>query len=962
MNLNELFVTELKNNGFRGDLTLEKSDRIIYSTDNSIYEIEPDGIIFPKNSQDVELIFKLLRQKKFHTIKITARGGGTSTNGQSINYGFIVDYSRYMNRIIKIDAKNMRAEVEPGVILDVFNQELEKYNLYFPPNISPSNRATIGGMVNTDACGKGSYVHGRTSDNISDLSLHLLCEKNLVSSKIGTSALNKKLKSLLKDAQNLYSSQHLARSTTGYNIEKSLIGDNLDLNYLISGSEGTLALVSKITVRLKKLPLKKFLVLLRYKNFDSALKDAQNLITLRTSAIETIDENVIRLARNDIIWQDVKNLIGDGNDTSINILEFAYDKIEEFEQGKKNIAAILESNKLEEKKFLFENYFIIENKSEISNIWNLRKQGVGLLGAMKGKRRPLPFVEDTIVPPQELASYIAEFRKILEKYGVVYGMFGHVDAGCLHVRPALNMRQEKDRELIRKISDEVCDLLLKHRGIIWGEHGKGFRSEYNEKFLGLEVQKIFTEIKKYFDPFDQLNCGKIASSNQVIAKLDSITTRGEFDENINAKIHDEFENILSCNGNALCFNLDKSLAMCPSYKVSNDRRFSPKGRAMLFKEWVRKNTNLPSIKDNIASGFFNNFKEKISNLFKLNFEDEIYQSFDKCLGCKACNSQCPIKVSIPDAKAYFLSIYFSKNFRKPQDYLIANIEKILVIFGRFPKIFNFLTQNKIAKFLSYKIFGVTDIPKLHKLKIFDKRNESITNKIYILRDAYSNYFHSDDLKNAYELLTKLGFNVEFTKIFENGKALHSKGFLNDFRKIVNQNITYFKTLNGTLISIDPSVALSYRDEYRRFNDEKIDVIYLAEFLEKISDIKIAQTYENSVKKNYHLILHCSEQTNISQIAEIWIKIFKKFNLNLNIIKAGCCGMSGSFGMEVKNFSDSKLIFENNWKEQISKLKSDKNNVIMVSGSSCKSQITRFGNDDIKNPIAVLYQTKNHKSF
>jgi FAD/FMN-containing dehydrogenase/Fe-S oxidoreductase len=958
MNLNELFVTELEKEGFGGDITLQKSDRITYATDNSIYEIEPDGILFPKNSQDVALIFKLLRQKKFHSIKITARGGGTSTNGQSINYGFIVDYSRHMNRILKIDAENMIAEVEPGVILDILNQELEKYNLYFPPNISPSNRATIGGMVNTDACGKGSCVHGRTSDNISDLSLHLLCEENLVSSKIGTSALNSKLKSLLGNAKNLYSSKHLARSVTGYNIEKSMIDDNLDLNYLISGSEGTLALVSKIKVKLKKLPLKKFLVLLRYKNFDNALKDAQKLISLKPSAIETIDENVIRLARNDIIWQDVKDLIGDGNDTSINILEFSYDKITEFEQDKKNIATILNSGKFEEEKFLFENYFIIENKSEITNIWNLRKQGVGLLGAMKGKRRPLPFVEDTIVPPQELASYIAEFRKILEKYGVVYGMFGHVDAGCLHVRPALNMRQEKDRELIRKISDEVCDLLLKHRGIIWGEHGKGFRSEYNEKFLGLEVQKIFTEIKKYFDPFDQLNCGKIASSNQAILKLDSVTTRGEFDENINAKIHDEFENILSCNGNALCFNLDKSLAMCPSYKVSNDRRFSPKGRAMLFKEWVRKNSNLPSIKENIVSGFFSNFKEKISNVFKQNFEDEIYQSFDKCLGCKACNSQCPIKVSIPDAKAYFLSHYFSKNFRKPQDYLIGNIERILLIFGRFPKIFNFLTQNKISKFLSYKIFGITDIPKISKLDIVNekayRKNESAKNKIYILRDAYTNYFHVDDLKNAYELLNKLGFDVEFTKIFENGKALHSKGFLNGFRKIVDKNIVYFKNLNGTLISIDPSVSLSYLDEYRRFNDEKIEVSYLPEFLHKIDLPK----FNKVCSKNYNLILHCSEQTNISQIAEIWVKIFKKFNLNLNIIKVGCCGMSGSFGMEVKNFYDSKSIFENNWKERISKLKSDKNNIIMVSGSSCKSQVTRFGNDDIKNPIAVLTQILN----
>ncbi len=944
MNLNHVFLSELKNSDFAGDIATQKSVSVIYATDNSIYEIEPDGVIFPRSQNDVELIFKLLNQKKFHQIKITARGGGTSTNGQSINHGLILDYSRYMNRIIKIDEKNLCAEVEPGVILDVLNSELEKFNLYFPPNISPSNRATIGGMVNTDACGKGSCTHGRTSDNILDLSLHVLGEENVISSKAGSQNLNKNLSEILARARNLYSSKHLARTTTGYNIEKSFADENLDLNYLISGSEGTLALVSKITVKLKKLPAKKRVLLLRYQNFDAALKDAQNAIALNPSAIETIDENVIRLARRDIIWQDVGHLVGDGHDTSINILEFAYDNLAEFEKHEEEL-----KQRLSKENYLFENHFIINDKSEIANIWNLRKQGVGLLGAMKGKKRPIPFVEDTIVPPQELASYISSFREILKKYGVTYGMFGHVDAGCLHVRPALNMRQETDRELIRKISDEVCELLLKHRGIIWGEHGKGFRSEYSEKFLGADVVQIFKEIKKTFDPHDQLNCGKIASSKQAITELDQVTMRGEFDENIAAQIHDEFENILSCNGNALCFNLDNSLAMCPSYKATLDRRFSPKGRAMLFKEWVRQNSDLPSIRKNISGKFFKNFSAKVSNFFSKNFESEIYESFSKCLGCKACNTQCPIKVSIPDAKAYFLSLYFTKNFRKAQDYLIGNIEKLLLIFGRFPRIFNFVTQKRVTKFLARKIFGVTDILPISSAQCTSHNNKNGA-KIYILRDAYSNYFHGLELQNAFELLTKLGFNVEFTTIFENGKALHAKGFLNQFRKVVAKNISYLSSLNGTLISIDPSVALSYRDEYPRFFDQKIEVLYLAEFLQKI---EIKKTSTSS--KKHHLILHCSEQTNISRVIETWREIFEKFGIKLNIIKTGCCGMSGSFGMEEQNFADSKIIFENNWQELLIKLGQDQENIIMVSGSSCKSQVERFLEVKISNPFAVLNQ-------
>ncbi len=944
MNPPSLFLSDLQKSGFSGDIATQESVAVIYATDNSIYEVKPDGVIFPKNQNDVALIFKLLRQEKYQHIKITARGGGTSTNGQSINHGFIVDYSRYMNKIIKIDEKNLRAEVEPGVILDVLNQELEKFNLYFPPNISPSNRATIGGMVNTDACGKGSCTHGRTSDNIADLSLHLLGEENMVSSKSIAADLNSKLGAILAKARDLYSSKHLARTSTGYNIEKSFNGSDVDLNYLISGSEGTLALVSKITVKLKKLPAKKRVLLLRYENFDAALNDAQNVIALKPAAIETIDENVIRLARNDIIWQDVAHLVGDGHDTSINILEFTYDNLAEFEQHEEVL-----KQQLAAQKYLFETYFIINNKSEIANIWNLRKQGVGLLGAMKGKRRPIPFVEDTIVPPQELANYILGFRNILNKYGVVYGMFGHVDAGCLHVRPALNMRQEQDRNLIRKISDEVCDLLLQHRGIIWGEHGKGFRSEYNEKFLGPEVEKIFKEIKKYFDPFDQLNCGKLAAANQELPAIDTVTTRGLLDENIAPRIHDEFENILSCNGNALCFNLDAATAMCPSYKATKNRSFSPKGRAMLFKEWVRRNQKLPSIKDHIAADFLRNLPEKFLNFFRKNFEAEIYESFSKCLGCKACNTQCPIKVSIPDAKAYFLSLYFTKNFRKAQDYLIGNIERLLLVFGKFPRVFNFLTQNQIAKFLVRQIFGVTDILPLRPFNQELGEKPKTGKKIYLLREAYINYFNGDELRNVYQLLAKLGFNVELTPIFENGKALHAKGFLNRFRKIVAKNSAYLNGLNGALISVDPSIALSYRDEYPRFGKQKVDVLYLPEFLQQLDFKK-----DLASNKKYHLILHCSEQTNIPKIAEIWIDIFKKCGIDLNIIKTGCCGMSGSFGTEVQNFADSKIIFENNWQQIIARLSEDQNNVIMVSGSSCQMQTERFLEDvEIHHPLTVL---------
>lgn len=934
------FINQLKQLKFAGDVSTSKSNQVIYATDNSIYELSPDAIIFPKNVQDVEKIFQLLKQEAFKTIKITARGGGTSTNGQSINSGFIVDYSRYMNKIISIDVDKKTADVEPGVILDLLNLELKQYNLYFPPNISPSNRATIGGMVNTDACGQGSCAHGRTSDNISDLTIHSLAADQPISSHNPPQELQKDLRDILSQAQDIYSSKHLSRTATGYNIEKSYENDKINLNYLVSGSEGTLVLVSKITVKLQKLPLKKRLVLLCYDNFDKALSDAKKLASLTPNAVETVDENVIKLARTDIIWQKVDEFIGDNPQASINVVEFCYDNIDKFN----NHEAALEQQ-LKDLDLSSTNHFFISNNSQISDIWGLRKKGVGLLGAMKGSRRPIPFVEDTIVPTQHLADYIKDFRAILDKYQIKYGMFGHVDAGCLHVRPALDMKQAQNRELIRQITDEVAQLLLKYNGLLWGEHGKGFRGEYAKKFLNEKVLNTFGRIKSYFDPFNQLNHGKISSGNNgTIATIDSVPTRGEFDEKITDENYQEFENILNCNGNALCFNLDKSTAMCPSYKVSHNRVYSPKGRAMLFKEWLRLNPKLPSIKQNVKSSLIS----KVKNAFSHNFDKEVYDSFSKCLGCKACNTQCPIKVSIPDAKAFFLQLFYTKHFRKPQDYLIAYIEKVIKLFGKFPKISNAFLQNIVVRTILKNVFGIAHIIKINPPT--QKLTPSASDKkVYLLRESYTNYYLGDQFKSTFNILTKLGFEVKKTKIFENGKALHAKGFLNQFRKIIKQNITYFESLEDhPMLSIDPSIALSYQDEYQRFTDKKLNITYLPNFLENQNfTTKLDQT------KNYHLILHCSEQSNITNITKTWQNIFTKLGATLNIIEIGCCGMSGSFGSEVQHIQDSKTIFQDNWQNVIDHLSQDQNNILMVSGSSCKSQIERFSQFEVSHPLIVI---------
>ena len=369
---------------------------------------------------------------------------------------------------------------------------------------------------------------------------------------------------------------------------------------------------------------------------------------------------------------------------------------------------------------------------------------------------------------------------------------------------------------------------------------------------------------------------------------------------------------------------------------------------MLFKEWLRANPTLPSIKDNVASNVISSFIGKVKNVGRRHFDREIYDSFSKCLGCKACNTQCPIKVSIPDAKAYFLQLFFTKHFRKPQDYLIGHIESIIKYFGTFPTISNVMLRNRLVQFCLKKIFGISHIleiaPPTEALKPITSDK-----KLYLLRESYTHYYLGDELSSAFKLLTKLGFEVIPTKIFENGKALHSKGFLKRFRKVIRNNIAYFESLeNYPMLSLDPSIALSYQDEYVRFSDKKLNITYLPNFLEQQPCSATLDT-----NKNYHLILHCSEQSNVANIAKIWKNIFAKFGASLHVIEIGCCGMSGSFGSESQHQEDSKNIFHNNWQPVLDELSKDKNNILMVSGSSCKSQIKRFAQYSLCHPITVL---------
>ena len=466
------FLAELADAGFRGDIGDDAANRTVLATDNSIYQRLPMAVLYPRDAADLELIARLLGREAHRDIVLAPRGGGTGTNGQSLTDGLVVDVSRYMNRILEIDVENRRVRVQAGVVKDQLNAALKPHGLFFAPELSTSNRATIGGMISTDASGQGSCEYGKTRNHVLELDVVLPGGERLESRPLDETALaaacerDDRIGEIYRAVSDIAATEReriaatfppLNRCLTGYDLAH-LTDDqgHFDLNSVLCGAEGSLALLNEATLNVLPLPKHSTLVNVRYTGFMDALRDAKTLMAEgNPTSIETIDDRVLQLAMEDFVWDSVAeffpavaddavpdNAVADDNGErgtpirGINLVEFNDDDPARLAERVQAFVEHLGSDAGVERL----GYTLAEGRPQIARVYAMRKRAVGLLGNAKvdakGEKRPIPFVEDTAVPPEQLADYIAEFRQLLDVRGLEYGMFGHVDAGVLHVRPA----------------------------------------------------------------------------------------------------------------------------------------------------------------------------------------------------------------------------------------------------------------------------------------------------------------------------------------------------------------------------------------------------------------------------------------------------------------------------------------------------------------------------------------------
>lgn len=1027
----QAFVADLRHTAFSGDIDLSYAGRVVQATDNSIYQQLPQGIIYPKTQDDVGIVMALAAKPQHQEIRFSARGGGTGTNGQSLTAWLVLDLSRYLTRVLEVNVEEGWVRVEAGIVKDALNKALAPKGFFFAPDTSTSNRCTIGGMINTDASGQGSLVYGKTSDHILALSSYTAHGSRLNTqpvalkharelAKLGTLE-GQLYQQAIKSCVDLRGEvvkrfPPLNRFLTGYDLKHTYDADKqrVDLSRLIAGSEGTLAIVTEAKLRITRIPQHKVLVNVKYDDFQSALRHAPSLVEAQATSVETIDSTVLGLARNDIVWHGVKDLLeGDNAEhdkamNGINMVEFTATSAFALDKKLSSLLMMLDEQAGENGLL---GYQVCQDASSIQRIYAMRKKAVGLLGATKGRRKPIAFVEDTAVPPQHLADYIAEFRALLDQHQLHYGMFGHVDAGVLHVRPALDMQNPDDEALVRTISDQVVALTAKYGGLMWGEHGKGYRSEYGPEFFGSLLFAELEKIKAVFDPLNRLNPGKICSpfkasglkkSDKELVQVDA-RKRGWFDRQIPTHTQTAYQSAMDCNGNGLCFNFDADTPMCPSYRVTGERRYSPKGRASLLREWLRLTSNAgydaaaeapqrgrKALFSDIG-GFLMSRKKKQQGALEDNFYHQVKDSMDECLACKACTSQCPVKVDIPSHRARFLAHYHSVYKRPLKDYLVKNIESWLPRMAKYPRTINALMNSRLGQWgaskLGYLDAPALSIPPLIKRDVYKqaltwsdfvdmRAGEPLLDEqralfVGLVQDPFTTFYEAGLVEDFIKLAARLGVQTVILPYQPNGKAMHVKGFLDAFyttAKAQARQLQQASDLNLPLVGLDASTVLCYDDEYRQvLAQERGDfrVALVHQWLEQEVDESVFNDFiKPSVKlagqpderdpdlQPLDLLLHCTEQTALPNSANAWQRVFDKLGVQCRFVQTGCCGMAGTYGHEAEHRTKSFELFSMSWQQALEPSRVEQRGAV-ATGFSCRCQVSRTAQRQLEHPLQRL---------
>ncbi|MCM0018956.1 MAG: FAD-binding protein [Tagaea sp.] len=931
-----------------GEVLFGAFDRGRYATDASIYQIDPVGVVIPRNAEAARIAIQIANEMG---VPVLPRGGGTSQCGQTVGAALVIDTSKHLNKLLAVEGDT--ATVEPGIVLDHLNAQLKSTGLWFPVDVSTSAQATIGGMAGNNSCGSRSIAYGNMVHNVLGIDALLAdgTQAHFGASESGPARfldIARRVRDIAAREQAEIEARYpkLLRRVGGYNLETVKPAGGHNLAHLLVGSEGTLAYSRALKLKLSPLPKHKTLGVVHYASFRRAMETTREIVKLGPTAVELVDRTMIELSRAIPAYAGIVKSFLKGEPDAILLVEFAGEDRDTQLRKLKDLVALMGDLGLPGA--VVE---IVEPALQ-KDVWEVRKAGLNIMMSMKGDGKPVSFIEDCAVPLEHLADYTSRLTEVFHKHGTKGTWYAHASVGCLHVRPILNMKTDGAAKM-RAIAEEAADLVREYKGAYSGEHGDGLvRSQWIAPFFGPRLTAAFEEIKDLFDPKGIMNPGKIVrpprQDDRALFRFKPGYAAAKIDTALDWSDWGGFAGAVEmCNNNGHCRKFDAG-TMCPSYRVTGREKDLTRGRANSLRLAISGQLGADALTS-----------------------DAMYDTMRLCVGCKGCKRECPTGVDMAKMKVEFLHHYKTRHGHTLFDRLIGYLPRYAWLASKLGPVLALRDRVPALARLSERVAGFAASRSLpawaaKPFKAREARADARTAEIAFFADTFNTWFEPENARAAIRVLEAAGYKVHVPTARDGGRPLCcGRTFLSagmveegrhEARRLVDAMLP-FAARGVPIVGLEPSCLFALRDELASLlpgeDAAKIGAhaMLFEQFLARERaagrlklDLKPLPQTRALVHGHCHQKAFDAVKPTLDALALIP-------GMQAKLVESSCCGMAGAFGYEAANQEASKAMAEAALLPAIRK--ADADTLIVADGTSCRHQIADLGGREALHVARVL---------
>ena len=938
-----------------GEVLFDAFSRGRYSTDASIYQIEPIGVVVPRHTQDVLCALQIAADEG---IPVLPRGGGTSQIGQTVGTALVMDTTRYLKQIGEFDPAERSIWVEPGLVLDQLNRWLKPHGLFYPVDVSTGNRATLGGMAGNNSCGARSLRYGNMVHNLRAIDALLADGSAARFGALKDAGEQGPPAELLRRLIELGRSEaeeierrfpKLLRRVGGYNIDELVDPGTGNLGRLLVGSEGTLAFFTRLQLDLQPIPTHKVLGVCHFPTFHQAMDSTQHIVKLDPSAVELVDRTMIELSREIPMFRATVDGFVRGRPDALLLVEFAG------EDHAEQLAKLAQLGELMADLGFADAVVEVQDVAFQSAVWEVRKAGLNIMMSMKGDGKPVSFVEDCAVPLEDLAEYTDRLTQVFEKHGTTGTWYAHASVGCLHVRPILNMKEDGAQKM-RAIVEETLDIVQEYKGSHSGEHGDGLaRSEFHERMFGKRMVQAFESVKDAFDPRGLFNPGKIVRAPRMDDRSLFRFAPGYTQQPVTTSLDwSEWGGFGSavemCNNNGACRKANGGV-MCPSYRVTGEEQHLTRGRANSLRLTISGQLGADALSS-----------------------DAMRETMDLCVGCKGCKHECPTGIDMAKMKIEFLHHYHQRHARSLKDRLIAYLPRYATLAAGLGPLLNLRNRIGLLAWIGERALGLSakrSLPRWRTDRFDENREagpggETGNGEVVLLVDTFNRYFEPDNARAAQAVLVAGGYRVHLLPATDGkrplccGRTILASGMVDEARSEARRMLEAVRPYVARglpIIGLEPSCLLTLRDEYRSMLPGE-ETEALAQQAMLLEEFLAAQQQQGKLQLKLKPLAagrvlvhgHCHQKAFATMSAmQQTLELIP--DLEIEVIDSGCCGMAGAFGYEASHYDLSMKMAELDLLPAVRAAEAD--TLLVANGTSCRHQIEDGAQRNARHIACIL---------